>query len=143
MYKRQGKPQTRGRERDNVPPRHDFVGELKDLIAIPNVAERLKVPPPPKIDKRIGPNKNSRCEFHQAFDHNIRNCLALGHQLDELVKNGLLWDYLQEKQGIEDVAVSGVARGTKSPCMVRFTPSREVSREEVVLFLSGGDTHGR
>jgi len=32
------KPQTRGRERENVPPRHDFMVELKDLIAIPNVA---------------------------------------------------------------------------------------------------------
>ena len=39
------KSQTRGRERENVPPRHDFVVELKDLIVIPNVAERLKVPP--------------------------------------------------------------------------------------------------
>jgi len=50
------KPQTRGRERENVPPRHEFVVELKDVIAIPNVAERLKVPP--KTDK------NAWCEFH-------------------------------------------------------------------------------
>ena len=89
------KPHTRERERENVPPRHDFVVELKDLITIPNVAKRLKVPP--KTDKRLGPNKNAWCEFHQAFDHPIRNCLALGHQLDELVKNGFLAAYLQEK----------------------------------------------
>jgi len=38
------KPQARGRERENVPPRHDFVVELNDLIAILNVTERLKVP---------------------------------------------------------------------------------------------------
>jgi len=99
------KPHAKGREKENVPPRHDFVVELKDLIAIPNVAERLKVPP--KTDKRLGPNKNAWCEFHQAFTHPIRNCLALGHQLDELVKNGLLWDYLQEKQGTEDMATTG------------------------------------
>ena len=73
------KPQTRGHERENVPPRYDFVVELKDLIAIPNVAERLKVPP--KTDKRLGPNKNAWYELHQAFSHPIRNCLALGHQL--------------------------------------------------------------
>ena len=89
------KLQTRGRERENVPPRHDFVVELKNLIAIPNVAKRLKVPS--KTDKKLGPNKNAWCEFHQAFNHPIRNCLALGHQLDELVKNGFLRDYLQEK----------------------------------------------
>ena len=135
------KPQPRGRERENVPPRHDFVVELKDLIAIPNIAKKLKVPP--KTDKRLGPNKNAWCEFHQTFGHSIRNFLALGHQLDELVKNSLLGNYLQEKQGTEDVAVTGVARGTKSPCMVRFTPSREVSREEVVMPLSEGNTHGR
>jgi len=51
------KPNARGRGRDNVPSRHDFVVELKDLIAIPNVAERLKVPP--KTDKRLRPNKNT------------------------------------------------------------------------------------
>jgi len=84
------KPNATGRERDNVPPRHDFVVKLKDLITIPNVVERLMVPP--KTDKRLGPNKNVWCEFHQAFGHPIRNCLALGHQLDELVKNGLLRD---------------------------------------------------
>ena len=32
------KPHARGRERENVPPRHEFVVELKDLIAIPNIA---------------------------------------------------------------------------------------------------------
>ncbi|XP_068486398.1 uncharacterized protein [Phaseolus vulgaris] len=34
-----GRPQTKGRERDNMPPRHDFVVELKDFIAIPNIVE--------------------------------------------------------------------------------------------------------
>ena len=75
------KPQTRGRARENVPPRHYFMVELKDLLAIPNIAERLNIPA--KTDKKLGPNKNAWCEFHQAFGHPIRNCLVLGHQLDE------------------------------------------------------------
>jgi len=87
--------------------------ELKDLIAIPNVVERLKVPL--KTDKRLGPNKNAWCEFHQAFSHPIHNCLTLGHQLDELVKNGFLKDYVQEKQGTEDVAVTGGGPGHEVP----------------------------
>jgi len=66
--------------------------ELKDLIVVPNIAERFKVPA--KSDKKLGPNKNVWCEFHQAFGHPIRNCLVLGHQLDELVKNSFLNDYL-------------------------------------------------
>ena len=51
------KPQTRVRERENVPPRHNFMVELKDLIVIPNVAERLKVPPPPKSTRGSGPTR--------------------------------------------------------------------------------------
>ena len=87
--------------------------ELKDLIAIPNIMERLKIPP--MTDKKLGPNKNAWCEFYQAFGHPIRNCLTLGHQLDELVKNSFLRDYLQEKQGVEDVAVTGGERGHEIP----------------------------
>jgi len=41
--------------------------------------------------------------------------LALGHQLNELVKNGFLRDYLEEKQGIEDVAVTGGGLGHEVP----------------------------
>ena len=88
------KPQTRARTRGDSPPRHNFRVELKELIVIPNIAARLKVPP--KTDKKLGPNKNAWCEFHQAYDHPIRNYLSLGHQLDELVKNGFLKDYLLE-----------------------------------------------
>jgi len=76
----------------NRPLRHNFVLELKDLIAVPNIADKLR--PPVKSDKVLGPHKDSWCEFHEAFGHRINNCLALGHQLDELVKNGFLKDYL-------------------------------------------------
>ncbi|XP_068504074.1 uncharacterized protein [Phaseolus vulgaris] len=107
------KPQTRGHARENVPPRHNFIVEIKVLITIPNVVERLKIPA--KTNKKLGPNKNSWCEFHQAFGHPIRNCLALGHQLDELVKNGFLRDYLQETQGVADVAVIGGDQGHEIP----------------------------
>ncbi|XP_068498458.1 uncharacterized protein [Phaseolus vulgaris] len=107
------KPQTRGHARENVPPRHEFIVELKDLIAIPNIAERLKMPA--KSDKKLGPNKNAWCEFHQAFGHPIRNCLALGHQLDELVKSSFLNDYLAESQGALNSTTSGEDQGHEIP----------------------------
>ena len=72
--------------------RHNFVVEIKDLIVVPNIADRLR--PLAKSDKVLGPHKDSWCEFHEAFGHHINNCLALGYQLDELVKNGFLKDYL-------------------------------------------------
>ncbi|XP_068504519.1 uncharacterized protein [Phaseolus vulgaris] len=70
---------------------------LADLIALPAVAARLRVPE--KTDKVLGRKKNEWCEFHQAFGHTLHSCLALGHQLAELVKSGFLADYLREPQG--------------------------------------------
>ncbi|XP_068466378.1 uncharacterized protein [Phaseolus vulgaris] len=95
------KPQPRGsaggdrpaRERAR-PTRYNFVVELKDLIAVPNIAERLRRPA--KTDKVLGPRKDSWSEFHEAFGHHIDNCLSLGYQLDELVRSGFLKDYVAE-----------------------------------------------
>jgi len=42
--------------------RNNFVVELKDLIAVPNIADRLKVPV--NTDKVLGPHKDAWCEFH-------------------------------------------------------------------------------
>ncbi|XP_068478292.1 uncharacterized protein [Phaseolus vulgaris] len=92
----QPRGRAEGRREGSRPLRHNFVVELKDLIVVPNIAERLR--PPVKSDKVLGPHKESWCEFHEAFGHHINNCLALGYQLDELVKNGFLKDYLVEKQ---------------------------------------------
>ena len=79
---------TRERAR---PARYNFVVELKDLIAVPNIAERLRRPA--KTDKVLGPRKDFWCEFHEAFGHQIDNCQSLGYQLDELVRTGFLKDY--------------------------------------------------
>jgi len=93
------RPHPKGRAKGNRPARegnrplrHNFVVELKDLIVVPNIADRLR--PPVKSDNVLGPHKEWWCEFHEAFGHHINNCLALGYQLDELVKNGFLKDYL-------------------------------------------------
>ena len=88
----QRKPQAKGRSIANKPVRHNFVVELKNLIIVPNIADRLKMPA--KSDKVLGQRKDLWCEFHQRFGHTINNCLALAHKLDELVKIGFLKDYL-------------------------------------------------
>ncbi|XP_068498325.1 uncharacterized protein [Phaseolus vulgaris] len=70
---------------------------LADLIAIPNIAARLKAPE--KVgDKVLGPKPNAWCEFHQSFGHTLDSCLALGYQLDDLVKSDFLNDYLLDKR---------------------------------------------
>jgi len=89
------------------------VVELKDLIAVPNIAERLKMPP--KTDKKLGPHKEAWCDFHQAFGHPICNCLVLGNQLDDEVEGGRLnTPHEDEVAGLEregDNHQVGPARG--------------------------------
>jgi len=124
----QPKGRSEGRREVNRPIRHNFVVELKDLIIVPNIADRLR--PPVKSDKVLVPHKKSWCEFHEAFRHHINNCLALGYQLDELVKNGFLKDYL--------------VGSTATP--VAATPEEgqayEVPTHEEVHTISGGFSGG-
>jgi len=94
--KSKGKEPGRPRE-SNRPPRYEFVMGLADLIAIPNIASRLKVHEK-TTDKVLGPKSDAWCEFHKSFGHSINSCLALGYQLAELVKCEFLKDYLLEKQ---------------------------------------------
>jgi len=73
-----------GRPREsNRPPRYEFVMGLADLIAIPNIAARLKVSEK-TTEKVLGPKPDAWCEFHKSFGHSINSCLALGYQLAEL-----------------------------------------------------------
>ena len=55
------------------------------------------------------------CEFHQGFGYNLRNYLALGHQLDELVMNDFLKEYLQEKQGASTSVAPAGDQGHEIP----------------------------
>ena len=65
------------------------------------MANKLELPPP--TDKRLGPSRDTWCEFHKAFGHGLHNCLTLGHQLAGLVKESLLKEYLE--QGHETATV--------------------------------------
>jgi len=60
------KPQAKGCARENKPVRHNFVVELKDLIAVPNIAERLKIPT--KTDKVLGPQRMHGASFTRRSD---------------------------------------------------------------------------
>jgi len=85
---KKGKRKGPGKPREvNRPPRYEFVMGLADLIAIPNIAARLKVPEK-TTDKVLGPKPDAWCEFHRSFGHSLNSCLAFGYQLAELVKCG-------------------------------------------------------
>ena len=87
--------------------------ELKDLITVPNIADRLKMPT--KKDKVFGPHNDAWCEFYQAFGHSINSCLALGHQLDLFVKSGFLNDYLAGSSGTEALTASAEDQAHEMP----------------------------
>jgi len=106
--------------------RQNFVVELKDPTVVPNIADRLKMPA--KTDKVLGPHKDEWCEFHQAFGHPINNCLALGHQLDELVKNIFLNDYLVGSSETEALTASAEDQAHEMP----------IHGEMVIHTISGG-----
>ena len=128
----------------NHPPKYKFVMGLADLIAIPNIAARLKAPQ--KVgDKVLGPKPNAWCEFHQSFGHTVDSCLALGYQLDDLVKSGFLNDYLLDKRtggASSSQPASGEAQQHEMPTHGRSTPSLEDSWVVDALHHKGRNTRG-
>jgi len=110
------------------------VVELKDLIVVPNIADRLRTPV--KSDKVLGHHKESWCEFHEAFGHHINNCLTLGYQLDELVKNGFLKDYLARSTTTTAMAIPEEGQHTKYLLTEKYTPFLAAFPEEDPLPLS-------
>ena len=85
-----GESKERGKKEEVYPK---FRISYKELIAIPAVAEKLRFPQ--KADRNLGGRKDIWCEFHKGFRHGVERCKALGYQLVELLKEGLLTEYLK------------------------------------------------
>jgi len=107
------KHRTRARAKGDLPCRHKFRISLKELIVIPNVVDKLKLTP--KSDKNLGPSRSTLGEFHKAFGHNVHNCLTHGHQLDDLVKNDFLKEYLEEGHKASTVVTPTGDQGHEVP----------------------------
>jgi len=65
----------------------------KELLTMPGMANKLRFPP--KSDRNLGRHKQTWCEFHEAFGHDVEQCIALGYQLAGLVKDGFLKGYME------------------------------------------------
>jgi len=91
---RKGEFKERGKKKEVCPK---FRISYKELIGIPVVAEKLRFPL--KADINLGGRKDIWCEFHKGFGHGIERCIALGYQLAELLKEGILKEYLEADQG--------------------------------------------
>ena len=77
-------PNVKAREESTTRPK--FRVCYKDFQSMPGVADKLKFPQ--KTDRTLGSRRDAWCEFQRAFGHNIEQCIALGHQLASLVKEG-------------------------------------------------------
>jgi len=96
------KHQTRSRTKGNLPYRNMFKMNYKELITIPGEGDKLKFPP--KTNRNLGPIKDTWFEFHKAFGHSVENCIALGYQLVELVRDDFLKEYLEgDHEGSKEV----------------------------------------
>ena len=76
--------------------RPKFRVSYKELLGVPGVVEKLKFPH--ETDKNLGPRKEVWYEFHNGFGYDVERCIALGHQLANLVKEGFLKEYLEADQ---------------------------------------------
>jgi len=82
----------KAREESTTRPR--FCVSYKELLSILGVANKLNFPQ--KMDRNVGSQRDAWCEFHKAFRHNVERCIALGHQLADLFKDGFLKEYLED-----------------------------------------------
>jgi len=60
------------------------------------VANRLKFPQ--KTDQLLGSRRDTWCDFHRAYGHDIEGWIALSYQLANLVKKGFLEEYIKVGQ---------------------------------------------
>ena len=66
---------------------------------------------PLKTNWFLGPRKDTWCDFHQAFRHGIERCITLSYQLEDLVKEFLLTEYLEvDQKGLHMEAASSDQR---------------------------------
>ncbi|XP_020207763.1 uncharacterized protein LOC109792741 [Cajanus cajan] len=72
----------------NVPRRH--------LLHDVNSASLFEFPA--ATDRQLGPYKTDWCEFHRTHGHTTENCFVLGRQIERLIKEGRLKNFIAGKQ---------------------------------------------
>ena len=65
--------QSKSKAKGGLPFRPKFKMTYKELLTIPGMADKLRFPP--KTDRNFGPSKDTWCEFHKAFRHDVENCI--------------------------------------------------------------------
>ncbi|RDX71420.1 hypothetical protein CR513_49247, partial [Mucuna pruriens] len=82
--------------------------------------------------RRLGANTQEWCKFHKAYDHSTEDCRTLQEQIERLVHEGYLSQYIQrgsEKTPTSPRASNKAERG-EAPKEAREGPRREEKRGE-------------
>nr|KYP62324.1 hypothetical protein KK1_016856 [Cajanus cajan] len=53
---------------------------------------------PAATERQLGPFKTAWCEFHGTHGHSTENCFVLGRQIERLIKEGRLKEFVAKKQ---------------------------------------------
>ncbi|XP_020211215.1 uncharacterized protein LOC109796022 [Cajanus cajan] len=53
---------------------------------------------PAVTERQLGPFKTAWCEFHRTHGHTTENCFVLGRQIERLIKEGRLKEFVAKKQ---------------------------------------------
>jgi len=69
--------QTRSKAKGDLLFRHKFKITYKELLVVSGMANKLRFPT--KTDRNLGPSKDTWCEFHKAFGHDVENCITIGY----------------------------------------------------------------
>jgi len=59
----------KAKTREDLAFRSKFRMSYKELLSMPGVMEKLKFPQ--KFDRNLGPRKDTWCEFHKGFGHDM------------------------------------------------------------------------
>ena len=79
------KNQPRTKKKEDMPFQPRFQMTYKELLSMSRMANKLRFPL--KSDRNLGPRKETLCEFHKVFGHDVEHCITMGYQLAGLVKD--------------------------------------------------------
>jgi len=107
------KNQPRMKAKEDLPFTTKVPDNLQGTVEHARVVDKLKFPQ--KSDRNLGPRKETWCEFHKGFGHDVEHCITLGYQLAGLMKDEFLKEYLEGNQEGSKEEIASADQGHEVP----------------------------
>ncbi|RDY14581.1 hypothetical protein CR513_00331, partial [Mucuna pruriens] len=129
--------------RHEIPPKFTPLKEKKARIMREICHTRLLNFPQATGGKQMGKNRREWCDFHRAFGHSIEECWTLGAQLEGLVQQGRLGQYVvrtrRERTRARPEASGREERNRDSSGRSRSPRPAMVGYRGTISTISGGE----